>query len=263
MFFSSKIHFLVICLVMLLAACGNQESVESSTQNTPETIAQQATATPVSTETAVPPTPTETAVPTNTPIPTDTATATPVPTNTATPTPKPTDTPQPTDTPEPTDTPANTATPFPTVPPPTNTPAPVAAPVFPETPIRPFNADDFIRYLGLVRDSYRSFNSEMGLFQQTGKPGDCGTFIGWVRLWVLEAPGYTNVPSAWQPLYGEYRSMLQQIVTITTEIRPLCDGSSGGGTVSAETTQAIFNFLAWAYPRSEQMIIEAGQLPRP
>ncbi len=64
--------FFVIGLMLFLAACGSQEPAESSTQNTPEAIAEQETATPM---------PTETAVPTNT------ATATPVPTNTATPTP--------------------------------------------------------------------------------------------------------------------------------------------------------------------------------
>jgi hypothetical protein len=121
--------------------------------------------------------------------------------------------------------------------------------------------DAFTRYLGLVRDSYRSFNSEMSLFAETGKPGDCGTFNGWTRLWIIEAPGFTDVPSAWQPLYAEYRSMLSQIASITAEIRPLCSGQ--GGQVSAETTQAIANFLGWAYPRSEAMIIEAASLPRP
>jgi len=79
-------------------------------------------------------------------------------------------------------------------------------------------------------------------------------------LWILDAPGFTDVPAAWQPLYAEYRSMLQQIVNVTYQIRPLCSGN--GGEVSEETTQAIFDFLTWAYPRSEAMIIEAGQIPR-
>jgi hypothetical protein len=251
--------FCILLLGFLLVACGN-EPVEM----TPETVAQEESEPTEVPDTVTPVPPTETATVTATAVPTDTATPTPVPTDTATPTPVPTNTatatPEPTDTPEPTHTPAHTATPLPTVPPPTNTPAPISAPVFPETPIRPFNADDFIKYLGLVRDSFRSFNSEMGLFQQTGKPGDCGTFIGWTRLWILESPGYLNVPSAWQSLYGEYRNMLNQIADVTEEIRPLCSGS--GGSVSQETTQRIFDFLSWAYPRSEQMVIEAGQIPR-
>jgi len=117
--------------------------------------------------------------------------------------------------------------------------------------------------MGLVRDSFRSFDSEMGIWQQTNKPGDCGTFVGWVRLWILEAPGFTDVPANWQPLYAEYRSLLQQIVNVTLEIRPLCSGTGYGGAVSAETTQAILDFLTWAYPRSEQMVVELNQLPRP
>lgn len=151
-----------------------------------------------------------------------------------------------------------TAVPPTAVPP---TAAPISAPVFPETQIQPFDVNTFTRYLGLVRDSYRSFNSEMSLFAETNKPGDCGTFNGWTRLWIIEAPGFTEVPANWQPLYAEYRSMLSQIVSITAEIRPLCGGE--GGQVSAETTQAIVNFLAWAYPRSEAMVAEAAALPQP
>lgn len=85
--------------------------------------------------------------------------------------------------------------------------------------------------------------------------------VGWTSLWILEAPGFTDVPADWQPLYVEYRSLLQQVVSITTEIRPLCSGT--GGEVSAETTQAIVDFLSWAYPRIEQMVVEVNQLPRP
>jgi hypothetical protein len=58
------------------------------------------------------------------------------------------------------------------------TASPVSAHTFPEPPIQPFGVDTFTRYLGLVRDSYCSFDSEMGIFAQTNKPGDCGTFNG-------------------------------------------------------------------------------------
>ncbi|MCA9976268.1 MAG: hypothetical protein KC413_10980, partial [Anaerolineales bacterium] len=84
---------------------------------------------------------------------------------------------------------------------------------------------------------------------------------GWTRLWILEAPGFTDVPPDWQPLYVEYRSLLQQVVAVTAEIRPLCTGT--GGELSAESTQAILNFVSWAYPRSEQMVVELSSLPRP
>lgn len=262
-YFTLRRSYMIVILILLgsgLAACQQAATtaptavaeVSQAATKTPAEALPAATEPPTATHTAVPPTATETAtpLPTNTATPTATATETPLPTETATATP----TAVPTDTP----TPKPTAVP-PTAAPPTA--APVSAPTFPETPIQPFDADVFIQYLGLVRDSYRSFNSEMGLFTQTGKPGDCGTFNGWTALWVLQAPGFTDVPPDWQPLYGEYRSMLQEIVTITAEIRPLC--SNTGGQVSEETTQAIFDFLSWAYPRSEAMIVEANQLPRP
>lgn len=245
-------------MLLLLTACGSEadptptavpEQVAVATEAATE--APTAEPTPAPTETTIPPTATETNTPT--PLPTNTAT----PTNTAVPTEVPTETPLPTETPTATAVPP-TAIPPTAVPP---TAAPIAAPVFPETQILPFDVDTFTRNLGLVRDSFRSFNSEMSLFAETNKPGDCGTFNGWTRLWIVDAPGFTDVPAAWQPLYGEYRSLLSQIANITAEIRPLCSGQ--GGQVSAETTQAIANFLAWAYPRSEQMVIEAASLPRP
>ncbi len=245
---------LLVIILLLLTACGP----EAEPTPAPEQIAE-ATAkateepTAVPTETPLPPTATATETDTPTPLPSDT----PEPTHTATPTEEPTETPLPTETPTATAVPP-TAIPPTAVPP---TAAPIAAPTFPETPILPFDADTFARYLGLVRDSYRSFNSEMSLFAQTSKPGDCGTFNGWTRLWIIEAPGFTDVPAAWQPLYAEYRAMLSQIVSITAEIRPLCSGE--GGQVTAETTQAIVDFLAWAYPRSEAMVAEAATLPRP
>ncbi len=241
--------------IFLLTACGTEEPAPTAVPEAIAVVTEAPTEEPTAVPTAVP---TETALP-----PTATATPSPVPTDTPEPTHTATPTEVPTETPLPTDTPTATAVP-PTRVPPTAVPptaAPIAAPVFPETSIQAFNVDTFTRYLGMVRDSFRSFNSEMSLFAQTGKPGDCGTFNGWTRLWIVEAPGFTDVPADWQPLYAEYRSLLSQIVSITTEIRPLCSGQ--GGQVTAETTQAIVIFLTWAYPRTEAMVAEAALLPRP
>jgi hypothetical protein len=99
----------------------------------------------------------------------------------------------------------------------------------------------------------------MDLVANTGKPLFCDTFNGWTRLWLTEAPGYTDVPSNWWPLYYEYRSILQQIVSITGELRDLCAGE--GGLISDETVISILIFLQFSYPRSEQMVIEAAQIP--
>jgi hypothetical protein len=102
----------------------------------------------------------------------------------------------------------------------------------------------------------RSFNSEMTIFAQTGKPGDCGTFLGWTRLWIVQSPGYTDVPSQWWPLYYEWRSLLKQVANLTLEVRNIC-GGSGSGSVDA---QPIIDFLSWAYPRTEQMVTEAAAI---
>lgn len=261
----SKYLFVCLAIAMFaLTACNQASDAPVAEDSVTEETAVPATAVAQVAEesTDIPPTateaPTETAVPpTETPEPTNTPTPEPTATETDTPTPEATETPEPTNTPAATNTPQATAVPPTAVPP---TAAPVTAHTFPETPIRPFDADDFIRYLGLVRDSYRSFNSEMDLFAQTSKPGDCGTFIGWTGLWILEAPGYTDVPADWQPLYAEYRSMLRQVVSVTAEIRPLCNAQ--GGELSKETTQAIVDFVTWAYPRSEAMVTEANSLPK-
>jgi hypothetical protein len=152
--------------------------------------------------------------------------------------------------------------------PPTPTPAPtssapqqVSAPTFPETPIKPFDRDEFVSYVGQLRDSLRSYTSEMDLMRTTHKPGDCGTFRGWIGLWILQSPGYTNVPPSFASLYRDYRSLLSQVVSLSQEIRDVCD--AGGGFVSDETIDAINEFLSWAYPRSEELVAEASALPAP
>jgi hypothetical protein len=99
----------------------------------------------------------------------------------------------------------------------------------------------------------------MDLMATTNKPGDCGTFNGWIALWIVESPGYTDVPMAFASLYRDYRSMLSQVVTLSQEIREVCN--AGGGLVSDETIDAIVGFLVWAYPRSEEMVSEASVLP--
>lgn len=263
MFLKKKSVYLVFvvlfAIVSVLTACGEQNDavpvvneVAEATEVIPaEPTDLPDTATPEPTDTSVPPTETATLEPTETP--TDVPTETPTSTATASPTLVPTDTPTATATAVP-----PTAVP-PTPVPPTATVV-VEAHVFPETSIRPFDPDLFTQYLGLVRDSYRSFDSEMGLIFETGKPGDCGTFNGWIRLWIVQAPGFTEVPPQWQSLYVEYRSMLRDIVALSNEIRQVCSGN--GGEVSLESLIAIDIFLDWAYPRSEAMIIEANQTPR-
>lgn len=244
---------LLFLLMLVNTSCSdNQAANETPTEAVTEVVAEvEATHTAEPTATPIPATATPEPTDTATPVPTDT----PEPTATPTDTPLPTETPEPTDTatPEPTATAAATNTPRPTSPPPTPT-LPPTAHTFPETPIKAWNAEEFRSYLGQFRDSLRSFNSEMSIFQQTGKPGDCGTFLGWTRLWIVQSPGYTNVPSQWWALYYEWRSLLKQVADLTVEVRLIC-GGSGDGSVEA---QPLIDFLTWAYPRTEQMVTEAA-----
>lgn len=260
---------ILISILLMTIGIGCNEPEDNQPQATPtEEVAQV-------TDTAVPPTdtpePTDTVVPTDTPEPTatetpvpptETPTRTPTATKTATATRTATATAEATatDRPQPTVAATAAATAVPPTPTPVPTSPPVTAHTFPETPIVPWDADTFTNYLGRVRDSFRSFHSEMGLFQETGKPGDCGTFNGWTALWIVESPGFTGVPSEWQPLYVEYRSLLAQVVNVTAPIRPLC--ANQGGSITEEETTAIINFINWAYPRTEAMVQEAAVIPR-
>lgn len=243
---------LLFLLVLVSTSCNDNQVGDEPTEAATEAVAEvEATDTAEPIATSIPATDTPSPTDTATPTPTDT----PEPTATPTDTPLPTETPEPTDTatPEPTATAAATNTPRPTSPPPAPT-LPPTAHTFPETPIKAWNAEEFRSYLGQFRDSLRSFNSEMTIFQQTGKPGDCGTFLGWTRLWIVQSPGYTNVPSQWWALYYEWRSLLKQVADLTVEVRLIC-GGSGDGSVEA---QPLIDFLTWAYPRTEQMVIEAA-----
>lgn len=138
---------------------------------------------------------------------------------------------------------------------------PVQAHVFPETPIEAFDVDRYLYYLSLVRDSFRSAADEFPQIFSGAKWGDCGSYNGWYALWLTQAPGFTDVPPAWTGLYVEYRSLIQQAVANTWEIHLVC--TSGGGSVSDDVADRALTFVQWAYPRSEQMLLEAQDLPRP
>ena len=206
--------------------------------------------------------PTASPTPTLLPTPSPANTATPTATRTPTPTPRPTYTP--TRTPAATSTPTDMPTPSPTRKPvtrqPTVPPTPSQAHVFAETPIQPFDIDVFIRYLGLIRDSLRSAEDELTRKIAGEKRWSCDSYNGWMALWVTEAPGFDDVPPAWNPLSVEYRSLIRQVVDVTWEIREPCSGDWGG--VTQETSDACLEFIAWAYPRSEEMVAEALLKPR-
>ncbi len=112
---------LLLCAVTMslftvfFIGCTNSKEIKEA--DTPTTIAETATETPVPTPTETPtPAPTETPTPTPTKTPTPTPTETPTPTPTKTPAPTPTETPTPTPTETPTPTPTETPTPTPTEP---------------------------------------------------------------------------------------------------------------------------------------------------
>ncbi|MCA9989674.1 MAG: hypothetical protein H6666_18295 [Ardenticatenaceae bacterium] len=142
-----------------------------------------------------------------------------------------------------------------------STPTAATAPVFGGTPIRDFTSSEFVSALEQVRDSFRSFNADWpailtGARQQN--PGDCDSYQGWYRLWTRNAPGFNSVPSRWEALYVEYRLLLQSAVTVTTDVRVQCGLNAG----PYETGQDAVAFFATAYPRIEQMVVEAYQNQR-
>lgn len=134
-------------------------------------------------------------------------------------------------------------------------PPPAEAPSFPESPVRPFDADEFRMFLGLFRDSLRSFQDDL----VNGNTIPCSSYIGWLTLWVIDSPAYTDVPDHWYPLYFEWRVMLDEIVSLTGEIRAFCSGTIPGET-EIDVTE-VFIWLLIAYPRSEEMVVEANATP--
>jgi hypothetical protein len=252
--------------VVILAACDTSRAQleADATSLAAETIPSRTAEAPTATNTpsltatfTAEPTATTTTLPTGTPTATPTHTATPTTTRTATVTP--------TDTPAP----SATSTPTPTEPRPAPVPpTPISqAHVFPETPIQAFDVDVFLIYLALVRDSFRSAADEFPRIFSGEKSGSCSTYNGWYVLWVAEAPGFTDVPADWRSLYAEYRALLQQAVAVTWQIHERCSqtpqGYFGDRGFSDQVDDACVEFVGWAYPRTEEMVMEARQIPRP
>lgn len=139
-----------------------------------------------------------------------------------------------------------------------NVPGPNSTPMrFPETQEREFNADDFRRNVGLMRDTFRSFATDLN----EGRPIPCGSYIGWINLWIIDSPVYTNVPDEFKALHVEWRWMLNEIVVRTDDARQFCSGTETGEK-EVDLVPAI-EFLIWGYPRSEQMVAELAAIPNP
>jgi len=239
---SNLSNYLVPALGTYLAAC----SAVSPTQ---------VSATATSNTSSIPPQVIATAI-TLTLTPTEAGSPSPLPSVTSTVTTSSSDTPNPTSSETATLTPSPhplaTATLVST---PTATPPPPA--LFSETPIQTFDRDVFIQYLGLVRDSFRSAYRS---YANLDPPGGCSTFNGWLLLWLAQAPGFTQVPPAWEALYWEYRSWLQQAVSTTWKHHLLCIDPNSG-TLSAAEISAFADFFNQAYARLEVMVASAQQLP--
>lgn len=248
-------YWLVTLLIGIMVSCTN---TIQPTAAPPTQVAQLPTATLTASPTA-----------------TNTATATVIPTLTATPTATatPTLTPSPTPTPSPTATATATATLKPTLPPVTNTPTPAptsaATPhVFNETPMKEFNVDELMNAVGRMRDTFRSASEGFYTQHDQYKYPVCPSYNGWFATWVKESPGFNNVPPTWQAFYAEYRSILQQAVSSTWQVHIVCTQKvfPSYAAYREQSTQSIApaeQFFAWAYPRSEEMVIEGWALPRP
>ncbi len=210
-------------------------TIESTATRTPNpTVTSTPTLTPTSTHTTIP---TSTLTPTSTSTPTATMTPSSTPTNTATP--------------------SATATPWPTLPPATPTAAPPAAHIFPTTEIVPFSEDDFTYHMGRLKDSIAYFDREFVRMSLNFK-GRCGNYYDSWKNWTVHLVGYETIPEKYLPLYVEYRDIMRIATESTTEILTICN--QDGGTVSDETDEVVRTFLAWAVPRTEQMVVELAQL---
>lgn len=111
-------------------------------------------------------------------------------------------------------------------------------------------------FLGLFRDSLRSFLTDI----LEDRPIHCGSYVGWLRLWVVESPVYTDVPPEFQELHFLWRAMLTEVVELSDVPRRYCDGSSD---VNEFDATALFEYLLFAYPISEGMVTEANSIPNP
>jgi hypothetical protein len=136
------------------------------------------------------------------------------------------------------------------------TPTP-SVPAFPLTEVAPFTEDAFQYQVGRLRDTMVDldiiFKRIMG-----GEQGNCVFFGGLYINWTQHMPVFEDVPAKYFDLYIEYRSIIYEAGTLTQEIGTVC--ANGGGHVSEEADAAIVNFVQWAKPRTEAMLIEAAQL---
>lgn len=255
-----NINLVILCIGLLIIITGCQATVTEETPviedpvaviTRPETII-------TATYTAVPPTetqvpPTQTAVPpTDTPLPTNTATVTATPTATLTPSPSP----SPTFTPIPTNTPLPTATATAVILP-TLEPTKPPFKVYPDTLYAPYSEDAFIQHTSRFHETLTKLD-EMFVTISFGEKGNCLIFGDLYKTWTEQMPVLEDVPEKYITLHAEYRSLIDQIVMHTGEIARVC--RDGGGTVSEETDAAIRQYLEWAIPRSEQVVVEIYQL---
>ncbi len=204
-----------------------------------------------------PPTPTPTITYTPTPTPTDTATATATSTLTPTATHTPSPTATATDTPTPSPTPRPTATRVP--PSPTSPPQP-AVQIYPSTPVEPFNADRLllsVQRLVEVMHQYWGWITSVSFRGQ----GYCLQFESlYYQTWT-GLGAFDSVPAAWQAVYYEYRSFIDELVASAAEIHAVCAG--GGGSLSSEGFERAKNFADTGRARAEQILGKAYQIPRP
>lgn len=247
-----SIVLVILCIGLLISVIGCDSTgteeisvVEVTAETEPIAIATNTTI--PATETPKPPTETPippTATPTLTNTPSQTPTDTPSPSPTHTSTPIPTNTPLPT----------LTAT---TVVLPTSEPTKPPFKVYPDTFYAPYSEDAFLGHTRRFHETLNQLN-DMYITISFGKSGSCGIFGDLYKTWTEQMPVLEEVPEKYTILHAEYRSLIDQIVMHTGEIAQVCSG--GGGTVSDETDAAIRNYLEWAIPRSEQLVVEIIQL---
>jgi hypothetical protein len=129
--------------------------------------------------------------------------------------------------------------------------------VYPDTLYAPYSEDAFIQHTRRFHETLTKLD-EMFVTISFGKKGNCLIFGDLYKTWTEQMPVLEDVPEKFIILHAEYRSLIDQIVMHTGEIAQVC--RDGGGTVSNETDAAIRQYLEWAIPRSDQVVVEIYQL---
>lgn len=148
---------------------------------------------------------------------------------------------------------------------PTATPTlvPSSGPIFPNTPVLLFDPQLFITHLVTVSNSFGDFVERWNPVldgSRLRQQGDCEAYVTWYYFWTTEAPAFHDVPAGWQAVYYEYRVKLLDAANKTNLVRDICPEVEPDPNYNGRIQVDITGFFELAYPRLQELIIEAQAL---